>query len=254
MDLRYFLKTMLLPPFAQILILLFAWKIRNNAKRLSTTLFLIAVMSLWFLGSPVVSTYLAGTLEQHQPLNKNTLKDIKADAIVILSASQNEYAPEFGEAVSDSHQLIRVRYGAFLQRATGLPVLLSGGSVRGDEQRSLAATMAYDLVTGYGGTADWLESRSRTTAENARYSFEILSAENKTRILLVTSANHMMRSQWSFEQAGFTVLPAPTDFLDRDELTINSFIPSSGALETSSQVIHEWLGYWVYFLLQQGSR
>ncbi len=249
MDLRYFLKTILLPPFTQILMLLFALKIRHSAPRISKAISLIAIFSLWLLGSPVVATYLARTLEQNPPLTVSALGDIKADAIVILSSSQNEFAPEFGESVSDDQQLVRVRYGAFLQRKTQIPVLLAGGSVRGDEKRSLAATMAFDLVSGYGGKVDWLENTSRTTAENAKNSYTILAAENKTTILLVTSARHMMRSKWSFEQVGFTVIPAPTDFLDHDQMTINSFIPSASSLELSSQVMHEWLGYWVYSLL-----
>lgn len=251
MGLRYFLKTMLLPPFTQILMLVLAFKLRHSAPRLSKTISLIAILSLWLLGSPVVATYLARTLEHDPALIVSELKDIKADAIVILSSSQNEFAPEFGEAVSDDQQLVRVRYGAFLQRNTGIPILLAGGSVHGDEKRSLAATMAFDLITGYGGKVEWLENRSRTTKENAKYSYEILAVENKKNIFLVTSAIHMMRSKWIFEKIGFNVIPAPTDFIDRDQLSINSFIPNASSLELSSQVMHEWLGYWVYALVDR---
>lgn len=250
MDLRYFLKGMLMPPFTQILLLLFAWKIRHRATKVSWTVCFIAVFSLWILSTPMVATFLAGTLEQNQALSSRQLEGVQADAIIILSGSQNEYAPEFGEPVSGNEQLCRVRYGAFLQRQTGLPVLLSGGSVRGDEQRSLAETMAYDFENGYGQKASWLEKNSRTTAENARYSYNILATENKTTILLVTSSLHMMRAKWIFEQVGFNVLPSPTNFIDRDSLNFNSFIPSANSLELSSEVIHEWLGFFAYQLLE----
>ncbi len=250
MDLRYFLKGMLLPPFTQILLLLFAFKIRHRATKTSWLVCLIAVFSLWVLSTPVVATYLARTLEQYPALSSRQIEDVQADAIVILAGSQNEYAPEFGEPVSGKEQLCRIRYGVFLQRKTGLPVLLSGGSVRGDEQRSLAETMAYDLEKGYGQKAGWLETNSRTTAENARYSYQILAAENKTAIMLVTSSSHMMRAKWSFEQVGFKVLPSPTNFTDQDSLNINSFMPSAKGLELSSEVIHEWLGYIAYRLLE----
>ena len=250
MDLRYFLKGMLMPPFTQILLLLFAWKIRHRATKISWTVCFIAVFSLWILSTPMVATFLAGTLEQNQALSSRQLEGVQADAIVILSSSQNEYTPEFGEPVSGNEQLCRVRYGAFLQRQTGLPVLLSGGSVRGNEQRSLAETMAYDFENGYGQKASWLEKNSRTTAENARYSYNILATENKTTILLVTSSLHMMRAKWTFEQVGFNVLPSPTNFIDRDSLNFNSFIPSANGLELSSEVIHEWLGFFAYQLLE----
>jgi uncharacterized SAM-binding protein YcdF (DUF218 family) len=246
MDLRYFLKGMLLPPFTQILMLLFAWKIRHTATKVSRTISFIALLSLWLLASPVVATFLAQTLEQEPPLRPNQLSSIHGDAIVILSGYQDEYAPEFGEPVSGDDQLARVRYGAFLQKKTGLPVLLSGGSVGGEEQRSLAETMAFDLVSGYGGKVDWLEMRSRTTAENALYCYKLLTLEDKTTILLVTNSMHMMRAKWSFEQAGFKVVAAPTHFVDRGSLNLNFFFPTASALHLSSEAMHEWLGYWVY--------
>lgn len=60
---------------------------------------------------------------------------------VILYGSKNESASEFGEPVSGEEAVSRLRYDAFLQRKTDLPVLLCGGSVRGDEHRSLAESM-----------------------------------------------------------------------------------------------------------------
>ena len=243
---RYFLKGMLLPPFSQLLLLLIAWKIRHLALKTSKFLCFVALFSLWLLASPVIATFLAQTLEQDLPLTPGQLKNIKAQVIVILSASQDDYAPEFGEPVSGREQLMRVRYGAFLQKMTGLPVLLSGGSVRGEEQRSLAETMAYDLVSGFGGKVDWLEKESRTTSENARKSYDILVQENKTTVLLVTSSMHMLRAKWSFEQVGFEVLAAPTHFIDREPLNLNSFMPNAGALNLSSEALHEWLGILVY--------
>lgn len=252
MDLRYLLKGVLLPPFTQIVFLFIAWKIRKRTPTIAKAIFLIAVCSLWGLGCPVVATFLAQSLEKYPALNAQQLGETQADAIIILSANQNEYAPEFGEPVSGEEQLVRIRYGAFLHKKTGLPVLLSGGSVRGDEQRSLAETMAYDLVKGYSVQVRWLEKKSRTTAENSRYSYALLAQENQTTVVLVTSAIHMMRAKWSFEQAGFKVLPAPTNFLDRRPLSVNSFVPNAGALMLSSEALHEWLGYWVYQLLEGG--
>jgi uncharacterized SAM-binding protein YcdF (DUF218 family) len=148
--------------------------------------------------------------------------------------------------VSGQEQLSRIRYGAFLHRKTGLPVLLSGGRVQGDEFRSLAETMDFDLYEGFSIKAKWLEDKSRTTAENAQYSYAILGAINKKSIALVTNSQHMMRAKMSFEQVGFTVLPAPTDFIDRGTLSVTSFLPNARSLYLSSMVLHEWMGYWAY--------
>lgn len=250
MELRYLLKTLLLPPFTQIILLLLAWRLQKRKPRLAKATFLLAVLSLWVLGTPITSTILALSLEQDPVLQPDQLTAVHVDAIVILSGAQNETAPEFGEPVSKNEQLSRIRYGAFLHRRTGLPVLLSGGSVRGDEHRSLAETMAFDLSEGFGIKAEWLEDKSRTTAENANYSYAILGVKNKTSIALVTSSLHMMRAKWSFEQAGFNVLPAPTSLIDRKPLTISSLLPNANSLQLSSEVLHEWLGYWTYLIFE----
>ena len=218
--------------------------------RLARAGFWLAVLSLWGLSTPVISNLLVYTLEHDQALSPSQLETVKADAIVILTGRQNERAPEFGEPVSASEPLSRLRYGAFVHRKTGIPILLSGGSVKGDEKRSLAKTMAFDLSNSFGIQAKWLESKSRTTAENAKYSYLILKEQSKTSILLVTNSLHMMRARWSFKRAGFEVQPAPMDFIDRSHISINSFIPSAHNLNLSSEAIHEWLGYWVYLLLE----
>ena len=68
------------------------------------------------------------------------------------------------------------------------------------------------LQHDFGIPVNWLEEQSRTTLENAEYSARILLPTGHSRIVLVTDAWHMQRSRWSFEQAGFTVLPAPQGF------------------------------------------
>lgn len=249
MELRYILKAILLPPFSQILLLLLAWRLRKTTPKLAKTLFFLGTFSLWILAAPITANQLVLSLQQDAAILPQDLSHLKADAIVILTASQNETAPEFAAPVSGKDALIRIRYAAFLERRTKLPILLTGGSVSGLEHRSLAETMAFDLLEGFGVRARWLEKESRTTAENARLSYKILHAENKTTIVLVTQSMHMMRAKWSFEQAGFTVVAAPTGFIDVKPISVLSFLPNAHSLELSSQALHEWLGYWVYRIL-----
>jgi uncharacterized SAM-binding protein YcdF (DUF218 family) len=58
----------------------------------------------------------------------------------------------------------------------------------------------------------WLESKSRNTFENAQFAREILTEKDINKIILVTSASHMPRSIHLFEEQGFDVIPAPTDY------------------------------------------
>ena len=53
----------------------------------------------------------------------------RAGAIVVLGGGRYDEAPEYGDDTISLAGLRRVRYAAVLQRRTGLPVLVSGGSV-----------------------------------------------------------------------------------------------------------------------------
>lgn len=249
MELRYVLKSLLLPPFAQLLLLLAAWRLHKILPKTAKAMYFLAGLSLWAFSTPIVATTLALSLTEYSPISPEKLSLVTGDAIIVLSGAQNERADEFGEPVSRADTLVRLRYGAFLGRRTGLPILLTGGSVRGDEGRSLAETMAFDLFEGFGLQARWLEKESRTTAENAAFSYAILEVERKTSILLVTNSLHMKRAKWVFERAGFNVLPAPTDFVASAPLSLGSFIPSAQSLCLSRNALHEWLGYWVYQII-----
>jgi uncharacterized SAM-binding protein YcdF (DUF218 family) len=54
------------------------------------------------------------------------------------------------------------------------------------------------------------ESRGRTTEEEAAYSWNVLAPMGARRILLVTTALHMLRAKAVFERVGFHVYPVPT--------------------------------------------
>ncbi len=110
----------------------------------------------------------------------------------------------------------RIRYAARLAKASGLPVLTSGGLHYGTPP-SEARIMAQSLLDDYGVPVRWEEGRSRTTWENARFSAEMLREAGIRRVILVTSAIHMPRSIWSFEKAGLEVVPAPSGYIGTDD-------------------------------------
>jgi uncharacterized SAM-binding protein YcdF (DUF218 family) len=147
----------------------------------------------------------------------------------------------------DEHTLIRLRYGAFLHRKTGLPILTTGGRLYRDTTQSLAEVMANELDTGFQlGTTKWTEDRSRTTLENARYSARILNEAGIRHILLVTEAFHMPRSVSVFEQTGLTVTAAPTADSQIEDSAAKRWLPTSRALNQSSLALHEYLGMLAY--------
>jgi uncharacterized SAM-binding protein YcdF (DUF218 family) len=247
MILRYFLKTLALPPMISILIALLALMLWRKRPLLARALAVTSLVSLWLLSSPIVSTSLMGSLEAHYPpLTAEQRASTDARAIVILAGGIDDSAREFGFPVSQDHTLLRLRYGAFLHRETGLPILVSGGSVFGEDDTTLAATMADELDGLFQVNTRWQETQSRTTQENADFTAAMLEEAGIDRILLVTEGFHMPRSMQVFEQTGLTVMAAPTALTGDYESRWLGWLPSSLALHQSSLALHEYLGMIVY--------
>jgi uncharacterized SAM-binding protein YcdF (DUF218 family) len=181
----------------------------------------------------------------------------QTQAIVILSGGRVPNAREYdGEDQVNRHTLVRVRYGAHLALATGVPVLVTGGDWPQD--RAPVADKMADLLAEYGVTVRWRERRSMTTWDNAFLSAQQLLPLGKRRITLVTQAFHMRRSVLLFRAAGFEVLPAPTDFVESLDIESSGlsdllqFMPNVNAFHDMTRVIHEVLGCfvsWVQLML-----
>ena len=89
------------------------------------------------------------------------------------------------------------------------------------------------------------------TAEEAVAIRRLLPAR-QSRVLLVTSAFHMRRSQRLFEHQGIQVLPFPVDFQARGRWAGPpwrdpiQWLPSASALNSSTHALRELLGRLVY--------
>lgn len=245
MILRALLKTLLLPPAFQLLGIIVAWLLWQRWPRLSRWLMGFSVFSLVLLSTPIVSSSLMATLkDQNQPLTSEQGK--RAEVIVILGGGRVNKSLEYGGDAVNDRTLMRLRYGAKLQRELHLPILVTGGSVFDQATVPEAVMMAGVLQDEFGIPVRWQEGRSQTTAENAAFTAEMLKQEGVKRILLVTHSWHMPRAVGVFTKAGLLVVPAPMDLAAGEETRVLDFIPSPQALLASYFTFHEWLGYWVY--------
>jgi uncharacterized SAM-binding protein YcdF (DUF218 family) len=99
-----------------------------------------------------------------------------------------------------------------------------------------------------------LESRSRNTAENARFTKELTRPRPGERWLLVTSAHHMPRSIGVFRREGFPVEAYPVDWRTRGpEDSVMPFLVLSAGLARTETALHEWVGLVAYWLTGQSS-
>src|ERR1700712_3128867 len=248
MPFRYFIKNLLLPPGLFLLLLLLAWWLRNSRPRLARVLFVIGLGGMWAMSLPIVVQWSAQGIERIAPLPQSEWATLgqRADAIVILGSGRERNDPGWGGDIPTGVALERLRYAARLSKVSGLPILTTGGLHYG-EPPSEAAIMADSLRDDFGVTARWQEGQSRTTWENARMSAEILQPQGIRRVVVVTQAWHMPRSVWSFERAGFSVVPAPVGFLSVDNARpFGGWAPEARAVWQSGQLLNEAAGVMAY--------
>jgi uncharacterized SAM-binding protein YcdF (DUF218 family) len=248
MPFRYFIKNLLLPPGILLLLLLFAWWLRHVRPRLSRALFVIGLAGMWAMSLPIVVQWSAKGIESIPPLPQDQWTTLaqRADAIVILGSGRERNDPSWGADIPTGVALERMRYAARMSKASGLPILVTGGLHYG-EPPSEAAIMAESLREDFGVTVRWQEGESRTTWENATMTAAILQPLGIKRIVVVTQAWHMPRSVWSFEKAGFSVVAAPVGFLSVDNARpFGGWTPESRAIWQSGQLLNEAAGLVAY--------
>jgi uncharacterized SAM-binding protein YcdF (DUF218 family) len=243
-----FLKIMLLPPGCLLALAVAGLLTIRRWPWVGRSLLATSLVLLYLLSTPVCSGLLRHSLENYPAL---TAADLVADAEAIVVLSADDYAPAPEYRRNDTVGLItleRIRYSAWLHRATGgLPLLTTGGKLH-PRGTPLGESMATALREEFGVPVRWIEDASRNTHENAKFTAEILRAEGVTKIYLVTSASHIRRSVAAFEASGLEVVPAPTNLPSPIGPTLGDFMPRAKALYWSSQALYEWFGLIWYHL------
>ena len=233
------LSVALLPPLDFLLLAALGLLLSAYYRRGGLALVAISVLGLFALSMPVVANRLAGLIEPGGA--PNALRVGRAQAIVILGAGSYPSAPEYGQDTVGAATLERLRWGARLNRQSGLPIMVTGGQPSGT-RTSEAAQMKAALNEDFRTAVKWLEEKSLTTFESAQYAKAQLAPVRINHIVLVTHAIHMRRARLVFERAGFRVIEAPTVFSTPHPPGILNFLPSSAALELSRAFLHEVLG------------
>jgi uncharacterized SAM-binding protein YcdF (DUF218 family) len=240
---------LLSPPGLLLVFLVLGFLATLKRLWLGTLVFALGLLVVAGMSLPVMGHRMRAEVESYtQALDLANLPTPMPQAIVVLGGGRNAGAPEFGGDSVNMMTLERLRYAAVLARKTKLPVLASGGAPYAEEAPE-ASLMAASLAEDFGVVAKWTETKSRTTAENARFSGELLEKEGIKRVFLVTSAFHMRRAVLAFsEQTGLEVVAAPTGFSSRgpDAVSVLDYLPSGKGIYNAWLAMHERLGYLWY--------
>ena len=244
-----FLKALLLPPASLLVIAGIGWLLYRRRPVLGRWVVGSAIVLIYALSTPLMGNALMVSLETSPAISLNEdLKDI--GAIVILSAGLQIDAPEYGGDTVGSLTLERLRYGARVHSATGIPVLVTGGEIP-EGNIALAQAMEKAMREDFKVAVRWVESESKNTYENAVATAAILGDQGIKRIALVTHAWHMPRSLAAFESLGLEVVAAPTMFTRRRSMRPSDLIPSAKGPQRSAFATHEWIGRLWYWLGRQ---
>ena len=208
----------------------------------------LAFIVLIVSSNPIVGNYLMKKLEYpYKPISINTLKE--ADAIVVLSgmlhqvgdSKYNKYEFSDPDRFFGGLDLIKEdKSDKIIFTAGQLPWTNNWdpeGIVLKDKAISLGVPQSKILVT----------EKVKNTYEESFAVTKLLP--NNSSIILVTSAFHMHRSKYLFENQGFKVTPFPVDFKYQNKSSsIIDYIPHHKALEKTSRFIRENIGR-VYYKL-----
>lgn len=236
------LASLLLPPFMLVLLAIAGALVAWRGQRRAGLLAAVAAACVLVLATPLAADLLRASLERGVAAAADPGR---AGAIVILGAEAVRGGPH-GDDVG-ALSLERLRAGAALHRATGLPVLITGGPV-GDSRVPLADLMARSLAADFGVTARWIEDRARDTRDNAELSAATLRASGIGEALVVTHAWHMPRALEAFARQGFAVRPAPVRLDGPPRLDAAMLVPRPDHLAMSWFALREWAGRLAYRL------
>ncbi|HEB96414.1 MAG TPA: YdcF family protein [Sedimenticola thiotaurini] len=235
------LKALILPPGGPILLGVLGLAL--GRRFLGRLLVVLSLALLYLFSTPYVAGRLMAPVETIAPLSTRQARASGADAIVLLGGGRYADAPEYGGDTVNGLMLERVRYAARLARQTGLPVVISGGSLHGD--RTAEAELARQVLEQeFDVEVAATESASRTTWDNAYLTRDLLRSRGIGRVLLVTHAMHMPRALEAFQRAGIDAVPAPTRFFHVDDGAeeLSDWLPDPRALLISYYALHEQLG------------
>ena len=242
---RATLLTLAIPPTGFVVLMFAGLLLCGRWRRFGRGLTWTALVLLIMFGMPVVSYSMLLALESGLPLTPPA--DHPPQAIVVLGAEIIRAHEEKLGIRPGLLTLDRLRTAAALERRTGLPILVTGGTT----QRNTAPVglvMEQSLTDDFQTPPRWVEPRSRDTWENARFSADILRAQGISSVYVVTHPWHMRRAVLAFTGTGLTVTAAPTSFDDPLGPDLGDFVPRAAGWQTGFFAMHEWIGYVWYSL------
>ncbi|MCX7955233.1 MAG: YdcF family protein [Bacteroidales bacterium] len=188
-----------------------------------------------------------------RPIKENKLKD-KYDFIIVLGGALGYYDKKYDQ-IGFNQSADRVMQAIkFIMKGKSEFLIYSGGSGTLSESFGKESIILknYLIDIGMPNEKIIIESESRNTYENAKYSAKIIkSIKQNAKVLLITSAFHMRRALACFKKQNIVCdyYPADRKSGERKFLFDHLFIPNTEALLKWEMLMHEFAGYIVYYVM-----
>lgn len=242
-ELKKMISALLMPLPAMLAIgcigLLLLWFTRR--KSLASSFIAFAFLGIFLVSFQPISTSLLRPLErEHQPYVPSSTP---VNYIMVLGSGHviDKAMPMTSELSRTA--LMRLAEGIRIYRLfPGSTLILSGYG--GGSEVSQARMMAkVALALGVNKVDILLLETARDTWEEA---FQAASVVGGKKLVLVTSASHMSRALYEFNQAGLNPTPAPTNFLASNKIKQpwERYAPKAKYLEQTERYWHETMGQW----------
>jgi len=223
---------------------------RNRVKGRKFTL--AAFISLLFFTNPFVINFALDLWEVDAYDSELIIEPYEVG--VLLGGSMRYYndvieRPVYSQSVDRLLQTI-----ALYKKGKIKTILLSGGSGRltNPDEKESPIIKEVLLVAGVSEKDILMESKSRNTWENAKYSSQMIKDQaSDGKVLVITSAWHMRRSLACFSKSGLKVEPYSVD--ERSGIMTYTpdrwLIPGTEPLTKWNALIHEWVGCLAYKMM-----
>jgi uncharacterized SAM-binding protein YcdF (DUF218 family) len=254
------LSSLLLPPVPLLLLTLVGARMILWRRGWGWLIVLLATTGLWLGGCAAVGEWLQRAWLAPPPaLGAAPIAELKRGmaarsgvAIIVFGGGREVHAPEYEVASLRPVSLERLRYGIWVSRQIGAPLMFSGGLSYAAQPGPAEAEIAADIAAReFGRPLRWTEARSRDTRENAQFAATQLRGENVTQLVLVTHGWHMPRALRAMQEATarvgatWTIVPAPMGLAAAVERPVMRWMPSSEGMKLVRAVVREKIGWWL---------
>lgn len=203
----------------------------------------VLFFGVWVACTPAFSHLIMAPLENKASEGYFTPGEMEADFILVLGCSHSESEDIPLSSRYAECSMRRVVHAVMLHGETGLPLSFSGGIMPGRNVSEADSNASLAIALGVKKQAvETIVGANDTASE----SVSVAARRPGARIVLVTTASHILRARRYFEDQGLIVIPSPTDY--RNTISSPSFsfpgsyLPHWQGARRSAEAIYEYLG------------